>query len=203
MDESTDNFAVRGQSLVEMAIIMPLLLIMFIGVLEVGWALRGYLVLSNANREAARFAAKQINLDFSQPNPGYEGVYSHTLATIAGQIPFTQSGGVFLMSYLHFDVPCTGTYTATMPLIWRSPETSTEATRMDYARLIPEQIAKQGAYACSLVGTPYAPQENNLIIVEMWYRQPQLLGFPLLSNSLTDPVPMYVHSVFRRYESER
>ena len=38
----------RGQSLVEMAIIAPLLLLMFIGVLEVGWAIRGYVVLLNA-----------------------------------------------------------------------------------------------------------------------------------------------------------
>jgi Flp pilus assembly protein TadG len=31
----------KGQSLVEMAIITPLLLLLFIGVLEVGWAIRG------------------------------------------------------------------------------------------------------------------------------------------------------------------
>ena len=48
----------RGQSLVEMAIATPLLIIMLIGVFEVGWAIRGYLVLSNVNREAVRFAVK-------------------------------------------------------------------------------------------------------------------------------------------------
>jgi Flp pilus assembly protein TadG len=44
----------RGQSLVETALILPILLLMFIGVLEVGWALRGYLTLLNASREALR-----------------------------------------------------------------------------------------------------------------------------------------------------
>ena len=35
----------KGQSLVEMAIITPLLLLLFIGVIEVGWAIRGYIRL--------------------------------------------------------------------------------------------------------------------------------------------------------------
>ena len=43
---------------VEMAIISPLLFLLFIGVLEVGWAIRGYIVLLNADREATRFAAR-------------------------------------------------------------------------------------------------------------------------------------------------
>ena len=54
----------RGQSLVEMAIITPLLLLLFIGVLEVGWAIRGYIVLLNADREATRFATRGQYLDF-------------------------------------------------------------------------------------------------------------------------------------------
>jgi Flp pilus assembly protein TadG len=33
----------KGQSLVEMAVITPLLLFMFLGMIEVGWAIRGYL----------------------------------------------------------------------------------------------------------------------------------------------------------------
>lgn len=54
----------KGQSLVEMALITPILLILFIGVFEVGWVLRGFIVLSNANREATRFAAKGTYLNF-------------------------------------------------------------------------------------------------------------------------------------------
>lgn len=48
----------RGQSLTEMAIILPILLLLLYGVVEAGFALRNYLVVSNANREAARFAAR-------------------------------------------------------------------------------------------------------------------------------------------------
>jgi len=48
----------RGQSLLEIAIILPVLLIMLFGLVEVGFGLRNYLLVSNANREAARFASR-------------------------------------------------------------------------------------------------------------------------------------------------
>jgi hypothetical protein len=80
----------RGQSLVEMAIVAPLLIIMLIGVFEVGWALRGYLVLANVNRESARYATKSGRLDFSVKDPavvGYDEVLSHTSVSLARQLP--------------------------------------------------------------------------------------------------------------------
>jgi hypothetical protein len=97
-----------GQSLVEMALIMPLLLLMLLGVLEVGWALRGYLVLSNANREATRFSARGRYLDFNQTTPnaiGYPLVVSHTLASLAGQLPVdlypdSTNGGIIISHYV-------------------------------------------------------------------------------------------------------
>ncbi|MBN1218571.1 MAG: pilus assembly protein, partial [Anaerolineae bacterium] len=40
----------RGQSLVEMAIVTPLLIFLLLGVFEVGNAVRNYMVLVNVNR---------------------------------------------------------------------------------------------------------------------------------------------------------
>lgn len=93
----------QGQSLVEMAIILPVLLLMFLGVFEVGWALRGYLTLVNMDREITRFSARGIYLDFESnsmdPNSvcatdvqndpagiGYCKVISHANQTLAGQL---------------------------------------------------------------------------------------------------------------------
>ena len=55
----------KGQSLVEMAIITPLLIFFMLGIFEVGWALRNYLVLVNVNREITRFAVRPGYLNFS------------------------------------------------------------------------------------------------------------------------------------------
>lgn len=48
----------RGQGLLELAIILPVLLILLMGLVEIGYALRDYLVVVNASREGCRFAAR-------------------------------------------------------------------------------------------------------------------------------------------------
>jgi hypothetical protein len=105
----------KGQSLVEMAIIAPLLLLLFIGVLEVGWAIRGYIVLVNADREATRFAARGRYLDFSQTDRndvGYGTVLSHTLDSISQRLPFDvvsgDPNGTLIISHYLVDTgkPC-------------------------------------------------------------------------------------------------
>lgn len=54
----------RGQSMVEMAIITPLLIFMFIGLIEVGWAIRGYLVILQISRELTRLSVRQDTAQF-------------------------------------------------------------------------------------------------------------------------------------------
>ncbi len=56
----------KGQALVEAAVIVPILAFMLVGMVEVGWALRGYLSLANINREVTRRAVKVNILDFSE-----------------------------------------------------------------------------------------------------------------------------------------
>ena len=48
----------RGQGLLELAVILPVLLILLMGLVEIGYALRDYLVVVNACREGCRFAAR-------------------------------------------------------------------------------------------------------------------------------------------------
>jgi len=47
----------RGQSLVEAAIVVPLLLLLLAGVVELGRAFYTYIVITNAAREGARYAS--------------------------------------------------------------------------------------------------------------------------------------------------
>lgn len=47
-----------GQSVVELALTFPILLLFFVGLIEVGLILHSYMVLVNANREAARYAGR-------------------------------------------------------------------------------------------------------------------------------------------------
>jgi hypothetical protein len=62
----------KGQSLVELALFFPILLLMLSGVIEFGFMLNTYLNLIDGPREGARYAAAQnpfIGSNFSQDNP--------------------------------------------------------------------------------------------------------------------------------------
>jgi hypothetical protein len=106
----------RGQSLVEMAIITPLLIFMLIGLFEVGWALRGYLTLVNANREITRFAVRPNYLDYSAPDPalpdygvGYEQVQNYLFTTLSDQLELNlDQNGTLIISHMVIDTgwPC-------------------------------------------------------------------------------------------------
>lgn len=47
----------RGQSLVEFAMVLPMVMILIFGVIDFGMALRSYITITNATREGGRFAA--------------------------------------------------------------------------------------------------------------------------------------------------
>ena len=47
----------RGQSLVEFAMIAPLLILLMVGILDVGRAVNAYVTISNAAREGSHYAA--------------------------------------------------------------------------------------------------------------------------------------------------
>lgn len=69
----------RGQSMVEMALAFPILLLVLVGTVEVGKYFNDYLTLLDATREAARFAADQEYSRAFEPlyDPGdpHEGFY--------------------------------------------------------------------------------------------------------------------------------
>src|SRR5690242_13535329 len=49
----------RGQSLVELALVTPLLIILLMGLAEIGWFANNYLILLETTRVGARYGAVQ------------------------------------------------------------------------------------------------------------------------------------------------
>lgn len=237
--------APRGQSLVEMALITPLLLLMFLGVLEVGWALRGYLVLVNADREAARFAARGTYLDFSQPDiedVGYQLIVTHTIDSLAGQLPLDFIGddpnATIIITHLEIDTgypcgeadrPCDDECAANPDTVYPDDDVIilppplgagygsdpavviSDTFRAPYGIGAPahttriadtlwEELRTQNeALNCQIMikNPDIGPSANSVVIVELFYDQPQLLGIPLISNQFTDPIPLYANTMMR------
>lgn len=51
----------RGAVLIEFALVLPFLALLFIGIVDLGWAIRAHQVLQNAAREGARFSSLPHN----------------------------------------------------------------------------------------------------------------------------------------------
>jgi TadE-like protein len=201
----------KAQGMVEMALVTPVLIFFLIGVFELGWLLRGYLILANANREAARYAVRTNVLHFDNIEmPEYEKVVTQTLNSLSGQLPIDfKDNGTMIISFIHTSIPCTLPFTITSPInvptyTAKFPITSTKETWIDYQSLITDLVRYQHQYSCQRVsGGALTPLDNDVLIVEMFYSQPQLFGFPIISNPLTDPVPLYTSSTFRRIQEFR
>ncbi len=229
----------HGQSLVEMAITAPILIFMLIGVFEVGWALRGYLVLTNVNREITRFAVRPGYLDFSTKDSvitSYNRIYDWVTTANSGELPLnfseeiTDGNTTLIVAHLVVDtgLPCKDIYTnpggcncnnisspfsdddliiqpdipnyayqsMTFPPI-TSPR-PIPSSRINYADLVANTlIPENNRFNCEIIKKGGVASANNLIITQMFFEQPQLFGFPLISNPLTDPVPMYAQTSMR------
>ncbi len=250
----------KGQGLVETAIIAPILIFMLIGVFEVGWALRGYLVLTNVNRETTRFSVRPGYLNYNEwPDVGedvgevvgYYNVVDHMFNSLSQQLDTTDTlSPAMVVSHLAVNTgwPCDPETTppGQHPDNISTPgcdcrkfdrndslydpnfgftkddeilhpglpayedfyaytydpvptDTITYTTTYSYAALAQQLADENNLLNCQLLKrTPSAtPAPNYVVLIETWYGQPQLFGFPLISNPVTDPVPMFGHTMMR------
>jgi hypothetical protein len=205
----------RGQSLVEFAILLPLVLIMLSGLIEFGFLLNEYLDLIDAAREVARFAADEDpirddagNFDASPgydpcagdpppaANPGafYGRVWTNTdrALDMGGQIsldPFEDDVVVSLFS-VNF-----GTVSQRYPLNigstggeagWqRWCNDSSKFTTAEVQTVVTDTIAKNGTI------TP----NTGVVLVEIFYDYHMIMGLPWISAFVPDPVPLHVYAV--------
>lgn len=245
----------KGQSMVEMAIIAPLLIFFLLGIFEVGWALRNYLVLVNVNREITRFAVRpgyldfstladidtsyarvrdwaqssvseQLNMNFDDTDGSTTLIVSHVVVDtgkpcanpqadsgcsncadfidIAGHNPFPQDDLI-----LHPGLPGYGYQSSAgrrPPLTNFGPLSTTTGprdTRIDFDTLAANLAAQNNRFNCEIMKKGGYPSANNIIVTELFHDQPQLFGFPLISNPFTDPVPLYTQTTMRIVNATR
>jgi len=93
----------RGQAMAETAVIAPVLLLMFLGVIEVGFLVKDYMVILNVSREGARFASKPVyaiadNTSFLQTVDHIEDAMS--------PLEFEKSAAIATVIEVNTDYPC-------------------------------------------------------------------------------------------------
>ena len=183
--------AITGQSMVELALVLPFLLLFAVGLTEVGFTMFDYMRLANANREGVRLASRGPRYDdeavmdrvvasggMDEGNGGVFEPYFDTddnLCVIVTRVP-AEDGSQFSRSVRGTLPPSYEPLNIDL-IEQENDEVNTE---------INELRADEG----------YAIHSNKLIIVETYLEHDLILSYPDILP-LPNPVPLYFRSTMR------
>ena len=185
----------NGQSLVELALTLPILLLLFLGLIELAFVLRAYLILVNANREAARFASRGTFTD--------EQIANQAVVSFAGQLPAATSGPDMNtgIAITRFSIPADPSEPGTirMPVYYSGTVPSIRSTKLDVYAELAKLEADNKAFNDALVAThPDAVRGiHNVIFVETYYDHEEVLHAPIVEWLFPDPIVLYVRTMMR------
>jgi hypothetical protein len=206
----------EGQSLVELTITLPILLLMFVGLIEIGYVLRNYLVVVNATREGTRFAARGQWFDsVDDPDPA-DPIVERVLAA-GGYVGNPQDGVRVLRTesagadhpantriYVHFiavpDQIVDGGLQYEDPTYysWQDgPLDSPPKINIGEEALAAQQLNYEFNDEHYIHGTLDMPSEHNFVIIETFYAHEQLLGMPIFTEILPDIIRLYSKASMR------
>ena len=183
-----------GQGLVEMALALPVLLIMLLGMVELGFLLHAYIVLYNADREATRFAVRGV----FEP----EEIVERAMTSVSDQLPLQLEGpeanAAILITQLH--IPADKNALATVDLYDHEGISVT-------SRFVPHAKAQQIKLDNDLFNQEVmnadvglGPTSQDVVIVEMFHNHDQVLHAPFVEWVFPDPMPVYAWTIMRILE---
>ena len=174
----------RGQSLVEMAIMLPILIIILVGIVELGFALANQMTVTTAAREGARYGARFGPTNEAEVNNAVLKVVTNTASSL------------FSMDQAHADVIVVRTKTDSSGNIGSSTdfkadsywvqEVLQDSPNISGRVVTPDQIATDLNHEPNLA----------VIIVQSFYDHRSVLGIPLVAV-LSDRIPIGTYTVMR------
>ena len=187
----------KGQSMVELALALPVLLIIFLGLIELAILLRAHLVVVNANREAARFAARGT---FTDEQIAERAIFSIRTAPDNELLPLRMAGPEANSQIIvtRFSVPSL----ASEPATWQ-PAYITGTLGLD-SQIDPQAMANQfkaenDQFNDDLIASqPDAVRTmQDVVVVEIFYHHYEVLHAPLVEWVFPDPMVVYSRTVMR------
>jgi len=198
----------RGQSLVELAIVLAVLMFMLVGIAEYGFLLNGYLNLVDATREAARFGAnvdpfyldefdvQQLDMNFfvrpdtSMPpnndpaDPDYNpsGLADYVEHFLQPLVLDADLGDDIVISF--FSVNGAGDivrFPISMPLGYSYFDNK-------------DSLFSDGEITARIAEASGAPP-TGVLLIEVFYNYPQTLNLPVFSNIIPNPIPVHAYAI--------
>jgi hypothetical protein len=194
-----------GQSFVEFAVLLPVLLLLFSGLVEFGFALNMYLDIVDAAREVARYTSDDnpFPLDPAAPDPLYsESFYldaaeltNYTL-TMAQQVELDQDSDDLVISIFQVD---------------NGVVVSDRIPPEFFDSRLGEDVPNGGDLGWRLYGNHPSsigeedlqqrinrmgdiPPDAGLVLVEIYYEYDMLLALPWITAFVDDPILLHAYT---------
>jgi uncharacterized protein (UPF0333 family) len=167
----------RGQSFVELTLVLLVLALILAGVVEFGFLMNNYLHVLDGAREAARFSANSVAIDAD--GNSIAAFYQNTA---------TQAENVMrpvILDSANGDDIVISVFSIAGEHVLRYPDA------LGWSRYGTHVSNLSTAEVMALMD-PAAPP-SGLVIVEIFYNYEQVLGLPLFADFL-NPIPVYTYS---------
>ncbi|MFQ5398199.1 MAG: TadE/TadG family type IV pilus assembly protein [Anaerolineae bacterium] len=179
----------RGQSLVEVALALPFLLILFLGMVEVGWYMYAANIVHNTAREGARVAAKENVLDPKTIQDWASLVLTDVIKSTSNDyISPNSTNDTVIVTRATSNSQGSLTYCESMSAVW--PDTGSpgpDTSRVSCADL-QAKIIQMGVDLGGSFGT------DDFIVVEYFHHHDPLFGLTVVApQGLT----LYSYSIMR------
>jgi len=209
----------RGQSFVELMLVVTFLALILAGTVEFGFMLNQYLHVLDGAREAARYSSNNVpfglNADGTvNPASDNDSFYYVTAAEAASTMSpvilnpaFPDDIVVSVFSVTNGRTPIR--FPAADPNGWslcKHYAAFKTYFLTTYPNVVPLELSDPGwSSSCTTrfsqvsVADVEVPGDTapstGVLVVEIYYNYPQLLKLPVLTTVLADPVPLYVYTV--------
>jgi hypothetical protein len=199
-----------GQSFVELALVVLILALMLSGVVEFGFLLNTYLKLLDGTREGARYANNGVAFEWDTGLGDYVSLQSFYVNTAKETLqvmsPIVLNGNrgddVVISVFSVGGTPSTPTivrWPAGYSFGWNVCENRLDAgiasviNAADWSSC----TARRSNFTSAMIlarMNPNAPA-NGVLLVEVFYKYPQLLKLPVFEQVIPDPIPVYTYSI--------
>jgi hypothetical protein len=222
----------RGQSFVELALVLLILALLLAGVVEFGFLMNSYLHVLDGAREGARYSSSSTAFKFSpegaitdQYVPEFYYITAWKAAQTMSPIQLDPANGDDILVSV-FSVTRSSAavrFPLGAPNGWSlcahhadfedylADPNDDGAT--DDAISIPDAVGGPGWGSCTAGASHFSVSdiadrltpgapETGVLLVEILYKYPQLLKLPVLTSVVPDPIPLYVYSMMPNSAAE-
>lgn len=196
----------RGQSLVEIALFLPIFILLIAGIVEMGYYLNRYLGILDSSREAARFGAdldpiNNYNPQFNHNSPSYLSSATYDCTTTTEfytavacyaeenlPVPLNPSNG-------YDDIVITA-FTIKNGMVcnnYRYPDYMDGTTDKGWSYK-GNQVSQFSILKINGLFDDTSPQQG-ILLLEIFYRHRQILGLPFFTIFVPRDIGIYLYTI--------